>query len=337
MPANSEHAALRIGVIGCGSISRRHLQASTDVSEVEITALSSRSKAALDEVSGDYGISSKFNDWRELVRSDVVDAVLICLPDNLHATVTIEAVRWGKHVLVEKPMSCNLAECESMIRASDEAGVVLMVAQSTRQEDSHRRAKSMIQEGRIGAVNNVVRRRLGNIIDTVTDKPWFADPAQCRDLLLYGLGSHEYDALLWLFESEAQEVVATGQRRPEIWPGWIAIDSSMMLRNGIVCTVLLSAKSDENHWDTQIEGTEGSMTIYGDRLTVSGQDVDTPRDVVASFAAQLREFAHGVRTGQPGPFGENVHATMAVLEGLHESLQSGLPLQLVELGVRWSR
>ena len=79
---NSE--GLKIGVIGCGSISRRHMAASTRLEDVEITAASSRASTSLDEVSGDYGISNLFTDWRELVQCDAVDAVLICLPDGLH-------------------------------------------------------------------------------------------------------------------------------------------------------------------------------------------------------------------------------------------------------------
>jgi predicted dehydrogenase len=58
---------LKIGVIGCGSISRRHMEASTRLEHVEITAASSRASTSLDEVSGDYGISNLFTDWRELV------------------------------------------------------------------------------------------------------------------------------------------------------------------------------------------------------------------------------------------------------------------------------
>ncbi len=78
------------------------------------------------------------------------------------------------------------------------------------------------------------------------------------------------------------------------------------------------------------------MTIYQGRLTVDGQEMDAPWDAVVTFAAQLREFANGVRTGHLGPSGKNVHATMAVLEGVHESLQTGHPVELAEIGVPWS-
>ena len=108
MPDQSRSAALRIGVTGCGIISRTHLQASLSSPDVEVTAASSRRPSALATISDEYGIPNRFNDWRELVECDDVDAVLICLPDGLHEEVTSEAARFGKHVLVEKPMANNL-------------------------------------------------------------------------------------------------------------------------------------------------------------------------------------------------------------------------------------
>ena len=328
---------LRIGVIGCGSISRRHMEASTRLDYVEITAASSRASTSLDEVSGDYGISHLFTDWRELVQCDVVDAVLICLPDGLHEEVTVGAARQGKHVLVEKPMSRTLSESESMVAAAADADVVLMVAQSTRQVDSHKHARRLVQDGSIGTIVSAVRRRHGNVIDTVRDKTWYTDPKMSRDLLLYGLGSHEYDAMLWLLESEAEEVLAEGRKDPAIWPGWISIESTLKMRTGITCRVSMSAQSGEPHGDTVIEGSKGSMLITQNRLTIDGRDVELPWDAVATFAAQLGEFAECVRTGcEPGPSGRNVQATMAVLEGLHESLQCGGQVELAEIGVKWN-
>ena len=76
------------------------------------------------------------------------------------------------------------------------------------------------------------------------------------------------------------------------------------------------------------------MTITQNRLTIDGRDMELPWDAVTTFATQLGEFAEGVRTGrEPGPSGRNVQATMAVLEGLHESLQCGRQVELTEIGV----
>jgi predicted dehydrogenase len=143
--------------------------------------------------------------------------------------------------------------------------------------------------------------------------------------------------MLWLLESEAEEVVATGRRDQAVWPGWISIESTLKLRNGVPCSVSMSAKSDEAHGDTTIEGSQGSMTITQNRLTIDGRDMERSWDAVTTFTAQLDEFAECVHTGrEPGPSGRNVQATMAVLEGLYESLRSGRRVELAEIGVRWN-
>ena len=59
-----------------------------------------------------------------------LDAVDICLPHNLHARVSIEAVARGKHVLCEKPLAATLPEADAMIATAEKAGVTLMVAEN---------------------------------------------------------------------------------------------------------------------------------------------------------------------------------------------------------------
>ena len=206
MPDTNSTSAIRLGVTGCGIISRAHVRAALNARDVKVTTASSRNPSAVASICEDYHIANQYGDWRELVASDEVDAVVICLPDGLHEQATVEAARHGKHVLVEKPMGNNLGQCETMVTAADEAGVVLMVAQMVRHFNSHQQAKKIIQDGRIGSVSRAIRRRhwqLAPSMEAAAKRPWMADPRLCTDALLFGLGSHEYDALLWLFESEA--------------------------------------------------------------------------------------------------------------------------------------
>lgn len=326
-------------MIGCGNISRSHVQAASSVSGVEFTAASSRNASAVAEISAEYGIEHQFSDWRDLVASDFVDAVVICLPDGLHEQATVEAAKHGKHVLVEKPMGNNLGQSKTMVAAADQAGVVLMVAQLVRQFNSHQLAKRMIQDGKIGSVSRAIRRRHYPLSITREAAgslpPWQGDPNLCTDPLLFGLGTHEYDALLWLFESEAAVVVAQGKKGQAIWPGWWSIEGSVGLRNGVEVAVSLSLQADEEAWDTRIEGAKGTMTIYFDRLVVDGEEIECQNNDTA-FAAQLNEFADCVRGERdPGPSGRNVLATMALLDGVIESIQDGSSVEVEEIGVRW--
>ena len=328
---------IRLGITGCGIISRTHIRASLNVPNVEVTAVSSRSISAVDRICDEFSIEHRFSDWLALVASDDIDAVLICLPDGLHEPATVEAARNGKHVLVEKPMGNNLGQCKAMVAATDKAGVRLMVAQMVRQFPSHQLAKRMIQDDRIGSVRRAVRRRhwqLEPALAAGAKRPWMSDSALCTDGLLFGLGSHEYDALLWLFETEAAKVVARGTKDERVIPGWLSIDGSVALRSGIDVDVSLSLQSDETVWDTYVEGTKGAMTIYDDRVILDNEDFACPKDT--AFTAQLEEFAESIHDGRdPGPSGRNVLGTMAVLDGVIESLSNERPAEIEEMGIRW--
>ena len=329
---------IRLGVTDCGIISKTHVRAARDVVGVEVTAASSRNPDRVAAYCDEHGIPNRFTDWREMLASDSIDAVIICLPDGLHEPATLEAAKHSKHVLVEKPMANNLAQCHAMVSATDKAGVVLMVAQMVRQFKSHRLAKEMIQEGRIGAVARATRRRhwlLAPALEQGAKRPWFTDPDLCTDAVLFGLGSHEFDALLWLFESEAAEVVARGEKDFSIGPWWMSIDGSAKLRNGVELSVSMSVNAEEKVWDTRIEGSDGTMTLYEDRIVVKDEDIPDVSHADA-FALQLDEFAQCVREGRaPGPSGKNVLATMAVLDGMVESLRTGESVGIEELGVEW--
>src|SRR5262245_16906907 len=117
---------LRWGLIGCGDISRKRVApALRELENCEFVAVN-RSRAELAEsFAREFGARRWHRDWRELIADDEVDAVYIATPVYLHAEQTIAAAKVGKHVLCEKPMAMNVAECDRMIAACRASGVKL--------------------------------------------------------------------------------------------------------------------------------------------------------------------------------------------------------------------
>lgn len=120
---------LRIGIIGCGSVSQIvHLPTLHQLRDLfTVTALCDVSQNVLAGVGDDWGIATRLSDYRELLALDTVDAVLIANPDVYHAEITIAALRAGAHVLVEKPMCLTLADNDAIIAAEKETGRVVQV------------------------------------------------------------------------------------------------------------------------------------------------------------------------------------------------------------------
>lgn len=110
---------LRIGIVGAGGNTQlRHIPGFMAIDGVEITAVCNRSRQSSQRVADKFGIPHVHEDWKELVHSDQVDAVLIGTWPNMHCPITIEALAAGKHVLTEARMAMNLDEARRMHEAA---------------------------------------------------------------------------------------------------------------------------------------------------------------------------------------------------------------------------
>lgn len=149
-----------------------HLQAYQNVSGAELAAVVSgdpqKREGDLSEVKGNLGISGQKMDFsslarysspEELFRDSNIEAVDLCVPSHLHASLTIQALESGKHVLVEKPMGLNGDECQKMIDAAQQNNRVLMVAQVLRFWPEYVALRQLKESGELGAVRSAFFRR----------------------------------------------------------------------------------------------------------------------------------------------------------------------------------
>src|SRR5690606_18433863 len=93
----------RFGIVGAGGISELHLKTLEKEPRAEVAAISDVAVEKARERAEKHRIPHIYRDYRDLIRREDVDAVLVCVPNDLHAPVAIEALRAGKHVLCEKP------------------------------------------------------------------------------------------------------------------------------------------------------------------------------------------------------------------------------------------
>ncbi len=143
---------LRIGVIGCGSIAKyRHIPEYAAHPAVEIVALCDIVAERVQAIAKEYGADA-YTDYKDLIRRDDIDAVSVCTPNYLHAPLSIEAAKAGKHVLCEKPMATSQEEAEEMIEAAEANKVFLMIGHNQRFVPSHQKAKSLIESQELGKV-----------------------------------------------------------------------------------------------------------------------------------------------------------------------------------------
>lgn len=187
---------LKVAVIGAGAQGRgSHIRACAANKDMELVAVCDLQKAKLDAVLADYRVPHAVTDYRQVLAMEEVDAVIIALPNYLHAPVTIDALSAGKHVLVEKPMAMNAAEAQAMLAARDASGKILMVGQNNRFRAEAVLIKDMVTSGEYGEVYNAEaswwRRRCGQ-------RGWFIDRKRSGGGALVDIGVHALDLCWWL-------------------------------------------------------------------------------------------------------------------------------------------
>ena len=143
---------IRIGVIGVGMIGKHHLNEYAKIPDAKVVAVADVNEAEAQRVAGEYKIPNAYGDFRKLLASKEIDAVDVCLHNNLHAPVTIEALNAGKNVYCEKPMSGAYADSKAMYDAAKKTGKLLHIQLSTLYTIEHKTAKRLITEGHLGNI-----------------------------------------------------------------------------------------------------------------------------------------------------------------------------------------
>jgi predicted dehydrogenase len=151
--------ALNIGMIGYGFMGRAHSNGYAKVNHFfdlqyrpVLKAVCARDQAKVKAFADQWGYESIESDWRKLLERKDIDAVDICVPNNLHAEISLAAAAAGKMILCEKPLAMNAAEGRKMVEAVEKAKVPNMVWYNYRRVPAVTFAKKLIDEGRLGRI-----------------------------------------------------------------------------------------------------------------------------------------------------------------------------------------
>jgi len=150
---------LNIGMVGYGFMARAHSHAWTEVAQVftpgitpVLKAVAARSTDKAKAFADQWGYERVESDWRKLVEAKDVDAIDICVPNDLHAEIAIAAARAGKMVLTEKPLARTAREGKPMVDAVEKAGVANMVWYNYRRIPAVTFIKQMVEKGKLGKI-----------------------------------------------------------------------------------------------------------------------------------------------------------------------------------------
>ena len=181
---------MQLGLLGVGAAVRKlHLPALSKLrDEIEIAAIWSRSPDRARSFAAEFGVSRVYADYTALLADEAIEAVLVAVPIERNASLAIEAIRSGKHVLAEKPIAATLAEARQVLEACRLTQRVVAIAENFRYRDDILEARRLIEAGVIGKVQcfqaTTVFDLLANVRRIYIEQPWRKEPRHAGGLVV---------------------------------------------------------------------------------------------------------------------------------------------------------
>ena len=210
----------RIGFVGVGQIAKMHLERYKKIEGAEIVAACDINEKELGRVCDLYNIPDRYTDFRNLIARDDLDAVEVCLHNNLHAPVTIEALRAGRHVYCEKPIAGSYKDGAEMVKVAKETGKMLHIQLFSFYTKETKAAKRLIEAGALGKLyhgrSTGYRRRGRPFVDGYgTDN--FVQKDKAGGGALFDMGVYHIGGLLYLMgQPKIKNIVGRAYQETEM-------------------------------------------------------------------------------------------------------------------------
>ena len=302
--------SLTLGICGCGGMARRHLLgleklrrlgrlefdlvAVADPVPEQRQGLAERALELLGRRPESYASASELHGARQ-----DLDALDVTTSPDTHEAVGLEALAAGAHVMVEKPIALTVEQGLRLVRAAEEAGLKLAVAENYRRDPINRLARALVDAGALGRVFLALQSSSGGG-EKVIITPW----RHRRDMGGIGLdmGVHYADILEYLLGPIATVVgmsEVVDDRRLDDHGAWHPADAEDLtvgvarFESGALANLLLNhAGRGERHFRRTLFGTAGSLEVPPDRsgrplMLVQrrdGRDVEVPGNELLDFA-----------------------------------------------------
>jgi len=206
---------IRFALVGCGSIAKKHIVSIERIEDAEIAAICDVDPAAAQGVGREHGLAY-YTDCHEMAEKEDFDVFSILTPSGSHAHLISELVHYGRHFVVEKPLSLRIEDADQVIQACDENGLKIFVVQQNRYNLPVKKLKEAVVMGRFGKiVIGTVQVRWSRRQSYYDAKPWRGTWAQDGGVLT-NQASHHIDMLSWLLGDVESVMALTSTRLAKI-------------------------------------------------------------------------------------------------------------------------
>lgn len=349
---------IRVGIVGCGGISRCHVAAYKALSQVELVACADINYERAQAYAKEHGFQRAYDSAEAMMANETLDAVSVCTWNNGHAPVSITCLRGGANVLCEKPLALNAEEAQTMVEVAKETGKLLMVGFVRRFGENTTLIKERIDNGEFG---EIYYAKTGCIRQVGNPGGWFSDKARSGGGPLIDLGVHMIDLVRYLM-GKPKPVSVSGSTFSKLGPranvrgidryrsvDWSAYNDVEDMAVGMIRYDNGATVWVENSWTQHIDVPEHLyLELYGSKTgavieptikLMSEKDdyivTETPGvnpklyDSFNNFFREIAHFIDCVENGTPclNPAEDGVEL-MRILDALYRSAQTGKEVTL---------
>jgi len=332
---------VRYAVVGLGHIAQNAVLPAFEnaASNSELAALISHDPLKLKNLGRKYRVNhtASYDNFEICLRQAGIDAVFICLPNDMHEEYTLRAAKVGVHVLCEKPLAVTAQACQRMIRECRRHRVKLMTAYRLHFDAANLEAIEIVQSGRLGEP-----RIFNSVFSFQVKKDNIRVRPEKGGGTLYDIGVYCINAARYLFQDEPQEVFACTANNDRARFRRIEEMTSAMLRfpNGRLAAFTCSfGAADEARYE--VVGTEGVIRLINAyeyeapievEIVEGGQSKIHTHKKRDQFAAELVYFSDCIiNKREPEPSGIEGLVDVKIVEALYESARIGRPVKIGKL------
>ncbi len=251
----------RIALLGCGRISKNHLEAVAQMENARIVACGDIVRSRAEEAARKVGEGCQaYDNYAKMLQEVECDLVTLCTPSGLHPRHAAQAARAGRHVLSEKPLGCRLEDCDEAIQACDDAGVQLFVVKQNRFNQTVQLARRALEAGRFGRLFMVLANVFWQRPQDYYDQARWRGTWELDGGCLSNQAAHYVDLVQW-FGGSVAEVSAFGATLERRIEAEDTIVVNLRFRSGALGSINVTTL-------TYPKNLEGSLTLLGERGTV---------------------------------------------------------------------
>jgi xylose dehydrogenase (NAD/NADP) len=267
----------------------------------KLLAVASRTKDKADAYARDLKIQRSYGSYEALLNDPEIDVIYNPLPNHLHAEWTIKAVEAGKHVLCEKPLALSLAEVDAIAEASKKHGRIVAEAFAYRSHPQTRKAKEMIESGKLGDLR-MVHGSFTFLLTNLEDVRWKPEMGGGS---IWDVGCYPLSFARWVLGAEPQEVFGWQVTSPT---GVDEIFAAQLRFPGEIYFQLNCSFKIPSHEYMEIVGDKATISVprpfnSGVRKTIYlTQEGKTSAITVKGpdpYQAEVEDFADSILLGKP--------------------------------------